>query len=152
MPKKSAGLLVFRETEAALEVLLVHPGGPFWAKKDIGAWSIPKGEIEENEEPIAVALREFKEETGSEISGDFIPLSPLRQPGGKYIFAWAVRGNFDPATLSSNSFWLEWPPKSGRQKEFPEVDRAAWFPIEAAMKKILKGQQGFLTQLMEQYR
>jgi predicted NUDIX family NTP pyrophosphohydrolase len=144
MPKKSAGLLVFRETEAALEVLLVHPGGPFWAKKDIGAWSIPKGEIEENEEPIAVALREFKEETGSEISGDFIPLSPLRQPGGKY--------NFDPATLSSNSFWLEWPPKSGRQKEFPEVDRAAWFPIEAAMKKILKGQQGFLTQLMEQYR
>ncbi len=152
MSKKSAGLIVYREANATLEVLLVHPGGPFWSNKDDGAWSIPKGEIEEDEEALSVALREFKEETGSEISGDFIPLDPLRQPGGKFIYAWTVEGNFDPVKLSSNTFWLEWPPKSGRQKEYPEVDRAAWFSIEAAMKKILKGQQGFLQQLQEKYK
>ncbi len=152
MPKKSAGLLVYREAGSTLEVLLVHPGGHFWAKKDEGAWSLPKGEIDENEEPLAVALREFKEETGSEIRGDFIFLSPLRQPGGKFIYAWAVHGDFDPAMLKSNTFQLEWPPKSGRQKEFPEIDRAAWFSIEVALQKILKGQRGFLEQLQEKNR
>ncbi len=149
MAKKSAGLLVFRETHGILEVLLVHPGGPFWIKKDAGVWSIPKGEIEENEEPLAVALREFEEETGAEISGNLIPLDPLRQPGGKMVYAWAVRGDFDSANLKSNTFWLEWPPKSGKQREFPEVDRAGWFSIESANEKILRGQQGFLRQLQE---
>ncbi len=151
MPKKSAGLLVFREIKASLEVLLVHMGGPFWSKKDDGAWSIPKGEIEEGEEPLAVALREFKEESGSELSGDFIQLDPLRQPGGKFVYAWAVKGDFEPATLKSNTFWMEWPPRSGRQKEFPEIDQAEWFSIETAMQKILKGQQGFLTQLKQRF-
>ncbi len=149
MPKKSAGLVVYKETNASLEVLLVHPGGPFWSKKDDGAWSIPKGEIEEGEEPLAVALREFNEETGAEINGAFIPLDPLRQPGGKFIYAWAVRADFEPSKLKSNSFRMEWPPRSGRQKEFPEVDRAGWFSIEAAKKKILSGQHGFLTQLQQ---
>jgi predicted NUDIX family NTP pyrophosphohydrolase len=149
MPKKSAGLLVFRQVSANLEVLLVHPGGPFWAKKDEGSWSIPKGEIEGNEEPRSVAMREFVEETGSEIRGSLIALDPLRQPGGKIIYAWAVKGDFNPDKLISNTFQLEWPPKSGRQQEFPEVDRAEWFSIETAMKKILRGQQGFITQLVE---
>ncbi len=149
MSKKSAGLLVFRETNATLEVLLVHPGGPFWAKKDDGVWSIPKGEIEEGEEPLAVALREFKEETGAEINGSFIPQNPLRQPGGKFIYAWAVKSDFETARLKSNTFWIEWPPRSGKQKEYPEIDRAGWFSIEAAMNKILRGQQGFLIQLLK---
>jgi predicted NUDIX family NTP pyrophosphohydrolase len=149
MPKKSAGLLVFRNISANLQVLLVHPGGPFWAKKDEGSWSIPKGEIEGDEEPLAVAMREFIEETGSEIAGSLIALDPLRQPGGKIIYAWALKGDFDADKLRSNTFLIEWPPKSGRQQEFPEVDRAEWFSIETAMKKILRGQQRFITQLIE---
>jgi predicted NUDIX family NTP pyrophosphohydrolase len=149
MAKKSAGLLLFREVSGSLEVLLVHPGGPFWAKKDDGAWSIPKGEFEEGEDPFEAAKREFEEETGIAPSGDLIPLDPLRQPSGKVVHAWAMKGEFDPATLKSNTFSMEWPPKSGRQQEFPEVDRAAWLPIEAAKRKILKGQAPFLLQLRE---
>jgi predicted NUDIX family NTP pyrophosphohydrolase len=147
MPKKSAGLLLYREGSEGLEVLLVHPGGPFWARKDDGAWSIPKGEFEDPEDPLAAAIREFEEETGARPGGEFIPLKPLKQPGGKLVYAWAVRADFDPATLKSNLFSMEWPPRSGRRQEFPEVDRAAWFGMEAARRKILKGQAGFLDQL-----
>lgn len=149
MSKKSAGLLLFREVAGHLQVLLVHPGGPFWAKKDEGAWSIPKGEFEEDEDPLAAAKREFEEETGFAPTGEVIPLEPLRQPSGKLVYAWAMRGNFDPAQLKSNTFSMEWPPKSGRQQEFPEIDRAAWHSVEAARHKILKGQVAFLLQLQE---
>lgn len=141
--------MLFRETLDGLEVLLVHPGGPFWAKKDEGSWSIPKGEFEENENPLTAAMREFKEETGSAVAGNPIPLEPLRQPSGKVVYAWVMQGELDPSQLKSNTFSMEWPPKSGRQLEFPEIDRAEWFTIELAMQKILKGQAGFLTQLRE---
>jgi predicted NUDIX family NTP pyrophosphohydrolase len=147
MPSKSAGLLLYRESIEGLEVLLVHPGGPFWAKKDDGAWSIPKGEFADGEDPLAAAKREFKEETGVQPDGEFVPLEPLKQPGGKLVFAWAVRSDFDPSTLDSNKFSMEWPPKSGRQQEFPEVDHAAWFAVEFASRKVLKGQVPFLDQL-----
>ena len=147
---KSAGLLLFRQVGKGLEVLLVHPGGPFWARKDDGAWSIPKGEFEEPEDPLAAAIREFEEETGARPSGEFIPLSPVKQAGGKLVSAWALRADFDPATLRSNTFSMEWPPRSGRLQEFPEVDRAAWFAIEDARQKILKGQGPFLDQLVLQ--
>jgi predicted NUDIX family NTP pyrophosphohydrolase len=146
--KKSAGLLLFRETAAGLEVLLVHPGGPFWAKKDDGSWSIPKGEFGDGEEPLAAAKREFEEEMGVAPAGDFIPLKSLKQPSGKLVFAWALRSDFDPSRLKSNMFSMEWPPRSGRQQEFPEVDKAAWFGVEAARRKILKGQEPFLDQLL----
>lgn len=149
MPKKSAGLLPFREVSGRLEVLLVHPGGPFWAKKDEGAWSIPKGEFEDDEEPLAAAKREFEEETGFTSAGEMIPLNPLRQPSGKLVYAWAMKCDADPAGLRSNTFSLEWPPKSGRYRDFPEIDRAAWFTIEAAGRKIAKGQAAFLAQLQE---
>ena len=147
MPKTSAGLLLFRETSGELEVLLVHPGGPFWSKKDDGAWSIPKGEFEEGEDPLDAARREFVEETGAAAPGEAVPLGQIRQAGGKVVHAWAVRGDFDPALLRSNTFLLEWPPKSGRMREFPEVDRAGWFPIAVAKRKILKGQAEFLDRL-----
>jgi predicted NUDIX family NTP pyrophosphohydrolase len=147
--KKTAGLLLFRETSGILEVLLAHPGGPFWAKKDDGAWSIPKGEFEEGEEPLEAAKREFEEETGTKPQGEAIRLEPLRQAGGKIVYAFAIRAEFDPATLKSNTFRMEWPPKSGRQQEFPEVDRAAWFPIEEAEGKILKSQAPLLRQLRD---
>jgi len=146
--RKSAGLLLFRDTTAGLEVLLVHPGGPFWAKKDDGAWSIPKGEFADGEEPLDAAKREFEEEMGVPAVGDFIALESVKQPGGKRVFAWAVRSDFDPSKLKSNTFSMEWPPKSGRQQEFPEVDKAAWFGVEAARRKILKGQEPFLDQLL----
>ncbi|MEE9913587.1 MAG: NUDIX domain-containing protein [Deltaproteobacteria bacterium] len=149
MSRKSAGLLMFRDVSGHLEVLLAHPGGPFWAKKDEGAWSIPKGEFEAGEEPLEAARREFAEETGMAPAGHFIPLEPLRQPGGKLVFAWAVRGDFDPASLKSNTFSMEWPPGSGRKEDFPEVDRAAWLTMDAAMRKIVKGQAPFLLQLQE---
>ena len=149
MSKKSAGLMLFREVSGRLEVLLVHPGGPFWAKKDEGAWSIPKGEFEDNEDPLAAAKRELAEETGFTPEGEMIPLEPLRQPSGKLVYAWAVKRDLDPAGLKSNTFSMEWPPKSGRCQEFPEIDRAAWFAIEEANNKILKGQAAFLVQLQE---
>jgi predicted NUDIX family NTP pyrophosphohydrolase len=149
MAKTSAGLLLFRESAAGLEVLLVHPGGPFWAKKDDGAWSIPKGEFGADEEALTAAKREFEEEIGAPPTGDFIPLEPLKQPGGKLVFAWALQGDFDTGQLKSNMFSMEWPPKSGRKQEFPEIDRAGWFPIETARTKILKGQAGLLDQLLD---
>lgn len=149
MSKKSAGVLLFRDVSGYLEVLLVHPGGPFWTKKDDGAWSIPKGEFEDDEDPLEAAKREFKEETSVAPSGDVIPLEPLRQPSGKLVYVWAMKGDFDPAALQSNTFSMEWPPKSGRQQEFPEIDRAAWFSIDVARRKILKGQEPFLLQLRE---
>jgi predicted NUDIX family NTP pyrophosphohydrolase len=147
MSKRSAGLLLFRQKTEGLEVLLVHPGGPLWARKDDGVWSIPKGEFTE-EDPLAAAIREFEEETGARPEGEFIPLEPLRQPSGKVVFAWAVRSDFDASNLKSNLFSLEWPPKSGRRQEFPEVDRAEWYGMETARRKILAGQAGFLDQLI----
>jgi predicted NUDIX family NTP pyrophosphohydrolase len=151
LPKKSAGLLLFRRAADAIEVLLVHPGGPFWAKKDEGAWSIPKGEFADGEDPLPAALREFEEETGKAVretaAGDFIPLQPQRQPGGKLVHAWALRGDFDPTQLRSNTFSIEWPPRSGRHQTWPEVDRASWFPLDAARKKILPGQVPLLDEL-----
>ena len=148
MPMESAGLLLFRRTSRGLEVLLAHPGGPFWAKKDEGAWSIPKGELAEGEDPLTAALREFEEETGATIAGTPLPLQPVRQPSGKIIHAWAVEGDLDPATMKSNTFSLEWPPRSGRRQEFPEIDRADWLPVEEARRKILKGQVPLLDQLV----
>jgi predicted NUDIX family NTP pyrophosphohydrolase len=147
MPKKSAGLLLFRESSGDLEVLLVHPGGPFWKNKDEGAWSIPKGEFADGEDPLAAAHREFEEETGCRAEGEAIALRPLRQAGGKEVHAWAVRGDLDPEQIRSNTFSLKWPPKSGRTQEFPEVDRAGWFPLDLARRKMLKGQIDFLDQL-----
>lgn len=130
-------------------MLLAHPGGPFWAKKDDGAWSIPKGEFEDGEEPLAAAMREFEEETGTKPRGEAIRLEPLRQAGGKIVYAYAMRADFDPATLKSNTFLMEWPPKSGRRQEFPEVDRVAWFAIEQAERKILKTQVPLLAELIQ---
>lgn len=147
MPKASAGVLLFRRRSHGLEVLLVHPGGPLWAKKDEGAWSIPKGEIETGEDPLTAACREFEEELGSPVSGDFIELTPIRQASGKMVYAWAVEGDFDPATLTGGLFSMEWPPRSGRQQQFPEVDRAEWFTMEHARRKINKGQTPLLEQL-----
>jgi len=149
VPKRSAGILMYRRAENDLEVLLVHPGGPFWAKKDLGAWSIPKGEYSDAEDALAVALREFEEETGVRPQGVFQPLGELVQPGRKIVAAWAMEGDFDVDTLKSNAFDLEWPPKSGRKTSFPEVDRADWFSISEARKKILLGQQEFLARLVE---
>jgi predicted NUDIX family NTP pyrophosphohydrolase len=139
---------MYRRRGPGVEVLLVHPGGPFWAKKDLGAWSIPKGEYAAGEEPLAVAMREFEEETGARPSGDFLPLGESVQPGRKIVTAWAVEGDFDVGALKSNLFELEWPPKSGRRTSFPEVDRAEWFSIEDARKKILPGQSAFLDRLL----
>ncbi len=147
MPKRSAGFLPYRFRDGELEVFLVHPGGPFWAKKDNGAWSIPKGEIEPGEDSLEVARREYREETGCEAQGNLIPLTPLRQPSGKIISAWACIGECDPETVKSNTFMMEWPPHSGQQQEFPEVDRAAWFRPEFAKEKIAQGQRGFIEEL-----
>lgn len=147
MPKLSAGLLMYRRTCSELEVLLVHPGGPFWARKDDGAWSIPKGEYSEDEEPLAAARREFEEETGCRPTGPFVELGTFRQSSAKLIRAWAVEGNFDPAHLHSTTFAIEWPPRSGEMRDFPEVDRAAWFTPRVATRKILKGQRAIIDAL-----
>ena len=148
MPRTSAGLLPFRKTAAGWEVLLVHPGGPFWANKDDGAWSIPKGELAMDEDPLGAARREFKEELGAEPFGEPIPLAPVKQPGGKLVLAWALQSDFDPSKLKSNTFSMEWPPKSGKQRSFPEIDKAEWFDLAAARRKILKGQEPLLDQLL----
>ena len=145
--KKSAGLLMYRFRDGEPEVLLVHPGGPFWEKKDLGAWSIPKGECQDGEDPFATAQREFLEETGFRAEGEFKELGLFRQPSGKMVMAWAFEGDLDAKMARSNTFRMEWPPGSGRQAEFPEVDRAGWFSIETARSKILKGQLGFIKEL-----
>jgi predicted NUDIX family NTP pyrophosphohydrolase len=147
VPKLSAGLLLFRRRENRIEVFLVHPGGPFWAKKDLGAWSLPKGEYTDGEDPLSAARREFEEETGLRPEGAFLPLGQIRQAGGKLVSAWAFEGDFDAATLKSNTFSIEWPPKSGKMCEFPEVDRAGWFSLEQARSKILPGQVNLLDTL-----
>jgi predicted NUDIX family NTP pyrophosphohydrolase len=143
----SAGILMYRRTVSSLEVLLVHPGGPFWRNKDDGAWSIPKGEMDEDEDAAAAARREFLEETGYALSGPLEPLGDIRQHGGKRVSAFAVEGELDVHAIKSNTFELEWPPKSGKVQSFPEIDRAAWFDLPAAHVKLLEGQRSFLDRL-----
>ena len=147
MPKVSAGLLLYRFREAKLQFLLVHPGGPFWRNKDAGAWSIPKGELMPGEEPLTAAKREFEEELGLKPEGRFIELTTIEQKGGKTVHAWAVEGEFDPGTLKSNYFSVEWPPRSGRQQQFPEIDRAEWFDHAHAKSKINPAQLPWLQSL-----
>ena len=146
MAKRSAGILMYRRGAAVIELLLVHPGGPFWTSKDHGAWSIPKGLIDEGEEPLAAALREFEEEVGQTVGGDFQPLAPLKQRSGKVIHAWTVEADLDPDSFRSNRFEMEWPPRSGRTQAFPEIDRVGWFGVEEALLKILPGQAGFVRE------
>lgn len=145
--KPSAGILLFRTREGLLQVFLVHPGGPFWTRKDDGAWSIPKGEYEPGEDALQAARREFREETGQEPSGPFLPLQAVKQAGGKMVTAWAAEGDLDPTQLRSNTFSLEWPPKSGRLQSFPEVDRGAWFELPHARRKLLAAQLPLLDAL-----
>jgi predicted NUDIX family NTP pyrophosphohydrolase len=147
--KQSAGLLLFRRKERGLEVFLVHPGGPLWAKEDLGAWSIPKGEYAHGEDPLAAARREFQEETGLPIDGEFIALGTIRQAGGKLVSAWAVEGDCDPAKLTSNRFEMQWPPRSGRIAQFPEVDRGGWFTLNEAHERILPSQRPILERVEE---
>jgi predicted NUDIX family NTP pyrophosphohydrolase len=147
MRKRSAGLLMYRRGKAGLELLLVHPGGPLWARKDLAAWSIPKGEHLESEDALAAAIREFEEETGTRPEGTFLSLGEIVQRGGKVVTAWAVEGDLDPATLRSNTFELEWPPRSGRKATFPEVDRAEWLSPARAREKILSAQSEFIARL-----
>jgi predicted NUDIX family NTP pyrophosphohydrolase len=147
MPKESAGLLMFCRRKDELEVLLAHPGGPFWKNKDLGAWTIPKGEIQPGEEPLETARREFAEELGFAPEGTFIPLSPIQQKGGKRVQVWAFEGDCDPATMKSNTFQMEWPPRSGRLEEFPEVDRAAFFNLAEAKQRINPAQIACLEEL-----
>jgi predicted NUDIX family NTP pyrophosphohydrolase len=147
MPRLSAGLLMFRIKDGALQVLLAHPGGPYFVKKDDGAWTIPKGEPDADEDLLITAQREFEEETGIEPTGPFIPLQPIKQKGGKIVHAWAFEGDSDTAAIKSNTFSMEWPPHSGRQQEFPEIDRAEWFNLATARTKIKAGQEALIEEL-----
>ncbi len=147
MPKRSAGLLVYKIAAGELRVFLVHPGGPFWRTKDAGAWTIPKGEIADGEDALAAARREFREETGQDVAGEVTPLTPVRQAGGKIVQAWAVLAAIDTAHIVSNSFEMEWPPRSGRTRSFPEIDRAQWFTLAEARARINKGQAALLDEL-----
>ena len=149
MAAKSAGILLYKREDGALKVLLVHPGGPFWAKKDAGAWSIPKGEYRDSEDPEAAARREFEEELGVALQGDLQPLGEVVQPSHKRVIAFAVEGDLDVAIIRSNSFEIEWPPRSGRRQSFSEVDRAGWFGLDEAYEKLLAGQRVFLDRLAE---
>jgi predicted NUDIX family NTP pyrophosphohydrolase len=146
--KQSAGILLYRLNKKTLEVLLVHPGGPFWKNKDAGAWSIPKGEFTEEEDALDAAKREFEEETGMTINGKFIPLTPIKQKGHKQVYAWALEGDIDAEKVKSNFFEMEWPPKSGKKQQFPEVDRAAWFDIATAKEKINASQAALVDELI----
>jgi predicted NUDIX family NTP pyrophosphohydrolase len=148
MPKQSAGILLYRIRNKRLQLFLIHPGGPFFRNKDDGVWSIPKGEFEDGEEALAAAKREFEEETGQSISGKFIPLDPITQKGGKKVFCWAVEGDIDHETITSNIFEIEWPLRSGRKQTFPEVDRAGWFEVEAAKTKINEAQIELIEELI----
>lgn len=148
MPTLSAGLLMYRLRLHGPQVLLVHPGGPFWEHRDLGAWSIPKGRVEPDEEPLVAARREFAEETGMHAEGPFIPLAGLKQPSGKIVQAWACRGDCDPRSIRSNTFSLEWPRRSGMMADFPEVDRGDWFSLKAAQRKLHRGQVPFLNLLL----
>ena len=149
MPRRSAGILLYRRRQGALEVLLVHPGGPAWANRDAGAWSIPKGEYGDGEDPRAVALREFEEETGQPPpDGELVALGEIRQRGGKLVTAWATSGDLDPEQLTSNTFKMRWPPRSGQWRTFPEVDRAGWFGAEEARDKLLAAQAELIDRLL----
>ncbi|AZO53812.1 MULTISPECIES: NUDIX domain-containing protein [unclassified Mesorhizobium] len=150
MAKRSAGLLIYRRSLGDIQVLLVHPGGPFWAKKDNGAWSIPKGLVDQGEDELAAARRETGEELGRKVEGSFARLGDYRQPGGKIVSAWSAEADIDVAAIRSNTFTMEWPPRSGSMKEFPEVDRAGWFTLAEAEVKILQGQRPMLSDLAEQ--
>lgn len=152
MPVRSAGLLIYRRSSSQLEILLVHPGGPFWAKKDEGAWSIPKGLVEPGEDELTAATREAQEELGVAIEGTFVHLGEYRQPGGKVVTVWAVEADpvLDVAAIKSSMFQMEWPPRSGRIQSFPEVDRAGWFALADAEIKLLKGQRAMLGALLDQ--
>ena len=147
--KRSAGILAYRWRDGAPELFLVHPGGPFWKNEDDGAWSIPKGEIDPDEDPLMAARREFREETGQAIDGAFTPLDPVKIASGKVIEAWAIEHDLDAAAITSNSFEIEWPPRSGKKQVFPEVDRAAWFPAVEALRKINKGQVPLVAQVLK---
>ena len=152
MPRISAGLLMYRIQDGVTQVLLVHPGGPFFRKKDEGAWSIPKGEPEPDEDLLLTAQREFEEETGVKAAGPFIPLRPIQQKGGKIVHAWAFEGDCDPAAVTCNTFTMEWPPHSGQRQEFPECDRAEFFDLKTAGRKIKGGQETFLAELRAHLR
>ena len=152
MPKQSAGILLYRNINSQLQVFLVHPGGPFFKNKDAGAWSIPKGEFEDDEDPQLAAKREFLEETGQSVDGDFIKLSPIKLKSGKTVYAWAVEGDIDHSTIVSNLFEIEWPPRSGKMASFPEVDRAAWLDVAEAFLKVNAAQVGLIEELVELLR
>jgi predicted NUDIX family NTP pyrophosphohydrolase len=147
MGKQSAGILLYRKIEGKLQVFLVHPGGPFFKNKDEGSWSVPKGEFLDDEDPLEAAKREFEEETGQAITGNFVGLKPIIQKGGKRVQVWAVAGDIDHLTIKSNHFEMEWPPRSGKQQSFPEVDRAAWFDINVAVVKINPAQAELIDEL-----
>jgi predicted NUDIX family NTP pyrophosphohydrolase len=148
MPNQSAGILLYRKINNKLQVFLVHPGGPFFKNKDLGAWSIPKGEFSEGEEALLAAKREFEEETGQPIDGNFIPLTPVKLKSGKTVYAWAVEGDINHETIFSNLFEMEWPPKSGKKQSFPEIDRAGWFEVGEAKLKINIAQAAFIDELV----
>jgi predicted NUDIX family NTP pyrophosphohydrolase len=147
--RRSAGILLYRFSQGEPKFFLVHPGGPFWVNKDAGVWSIPKGEYTENENPLEAAIREFEEETGNKLSGDFIALTPIVQKAGKQVHAWAIEGNIDADNITSNNFKVEWPPKSGKWQSYPEVDKAAWFDTNTTKEKINPAQVSFINELID---
>ena len=149
MGKKSSGILLYRLTNSIPEIFLVHPGGPFWAKKDLHAWSVPKGEFTDEESPLNAAIREFEEETGFHLTGNFTALTPVTQKGGKKVYCYSCEGNIDPDKIRSNSFEMEWPPKSGKKQFFPEIDRGEWFDMATGKLKIIEVQAAFIDELAE---